>query len=137
MRVVAAQILAVIALILLAAVPARGQTGTLSGRVMDAGSGETIANAVVRRARSGSKFSIIVVSEGALPIGGAPTFLTGAAGLAQLSRSAGRMIAPAFAGAAMQAGALWLPLVCGASIKIVSDLLMWRAFRKIKPPEEA
>ena len=62
---------------------------------------------------------------------------TWAAGLAQLSRSAGRMIAPAFAGAAMQAGALWLPLVCGASIKIVYDLLLWRAFRKLKPPEEA
>jgi MFS family permease len=62
---------------------------------------------------------------------------TWAAGLAQLSRSAGRMIAPAFAGAAMQAGALWLPLVCGASIKIVYDLLLWRAFRRIKPPEEA
>ena len=62
---------------------------------------------------------------------------TWAAGLAQLSRSAGRMIAPAFAGAAMQAGALWLPLVCGASIKIVYDVLLWRAFRRIKPPEEA
>jgi 6-phosphofructokinase 1 len=40
---------------------------------------EEIANAVVRRARSGSKFSIIVVSEGALPAGGQPTYV-GAAG---------------------------------------------------------
>ncbi|HEY7471267.1 MAG TPA: TonB-dependent receptor [Gemmatimonadota bacterium] len=48
MRVVAGRILAVLALVLLAAVPARGQTGTLSGRVMDATSGETIANAVIR-----------------------------------------------------------------------------------------
>ncbi len=48
MRVVAGRILAVLALLLLAAVPARGQTGTLSGRVIDAESGETIANAVVR-----------------------------------------------------------------------------------------
>jgi len=48
MRSVAGRILAVIALTVLAAVPARGQTGTLTGRVMDAGSGETIANAVVR-----------------------------------------------------------------------------------------
>jgi hypothetical protein len=46
------------------------------------------------------------------------------------------MIAPAFAGVAMQAGALWLPLVAGASIKIAYDLLLWRAFRRIKPPEE-
>jgi sugar phosphate permease len=59
-----------------------------------------------------------------------------AAGLSQLARAAGRMIAPAFAGAAMQAGALWLPLVAGATIKITYDLLLWRAFRRIKPPEE-
>jgi len=59
-----------------------------------------------------------------------------AAGLSQLARAGGRMIAPAFAGVAMQAGALWLPLVAGASIKITYDLLLWRAFRRIKPPEE-
>ncbi|MGE5338007.1 MAG: MFS transporter, partial [Gemmatimonadota bacterium] len=59
-----------------------------------------------------------------------------AAGLSQLARAAGRMIAPAFAGAAMQAGALWLPLAAGATIKIGYDLLLWRAFRRIKPPEE-
>jgi len=41
-------LLAVLALFLLAAVPAGAQTGTLSGRVMDAESGETIANAVIR-----------------------------------------------------------------------------------------
>lgn len=60
-----------------------------------------------------------------------------AAGLSQLARAAGRMIAPAFAGAAMQAGALWLPLVAGATIKIGYDLLLWRAFRRVRPPEEA
>jgi Na+/melibiose symporter-like transporter len=59
-----------------------------------------------------------------------------ASGLTQLARAAGRMIAPAFAGAAMQAGALWLPLIAGASIKIAYDLLLWRAFRATKPPEE-
>jgi MFS family permease len=59
-----------------------------------------------------------------------------AAGLSQLARAGGRMIAPALAGAAMQAGALWLPLAAGASIKIGYDLLLWRAFRRIRPPEE-
>ncbi len=59
-----------------------------------------------------------------------------AAGLAQLARAGGRMVSPALAGAAMQAGALWLPLAAGATIKIVYDLLMWRAFRRLKPPEE-
>ncbi len=59
-----------------------------------------------------------------------------AAGISQLARAAGRMVSPALAGAAMQAGALWLPLAAGATIKIVYDLLLWRAFRQIKPPEE-
>jgi len=59
-----------------------------------------------------------------------------ASGLTQLARAGGRMIAPAFAGAAMHAGALWLPLVAGATIKIAYDLLLWRAFRATKPPEE-
>ena len=59
-----------------------------------------------------------------------------AAGISQLARAAGRMIAPLLAGAAMQAGALWLPLVAAAAIKITYDLLLWRAFRQIKPPEE-
>jgi MFS family permease len=59
-----------------------------------------------------------------------------AAGLAQLARAGGRMVSPALAGAAMQAGALWLPLAAGATIKIAYDLLMWRAFRRLKPPEE-
>ncbi len=43
---------------------------------------EEISGAVVRRARRGSKFSIIVVSEGALPEGGEATYVGGEAGLA-------------------------------------------------------
>jgi MFS family permease len=59
-----------------------------------------------------------------------------ASGISQLARAAGRMVAPLLAGGAMQAGALWLPLAAGAAIKIVYDVLLWRAFRRIKPPEE-
>ena len=59
-----------------------------------------------------------------------------AAGISQLARAAGRMVSPALAGAAMQAGALWLPLAAGAAIKITYDVLLWRSFRQIKPPEE-
>lgn len=59
-----------------------------------------------------------------------------AAGISQLARAAGRMVAPVLAGAAMHAGALWLPLVASAAIKITYDLLLWHAFRQIKPPEE-
>jgi hypothetical protein len=36
----------------------------------------------------------------------------------------------------MHAGALWLPLAAGATIKIAYDLLLWRAFRANLPPEE-
>jgi MFS family permease len=61
---------------------------------------------------------------------------TWASGMTQLARAAGRMVAPLFAGAAMQGGALWVPLAAGASIKIAYDLLLWRAFRRLKPPEE-
>jgi MFS family permease len=59
-----------------------------------------------------------------------------AAGLSQLARASGRVAAPALAGGAMQAGALWAPLVAGALIKIAYDLLLWRAFRRIRAPEE-
>lgn len=30
-----------------------------------------------------------------------------------------------------------IPLAAGATLKIVYDLLMWRAFSGLKPPEEA
>ena len=56
--------------------------------------------------------------------------------MSQLGRASGRVIAPVIAGGAMQAGALWAPLVAGALIKIAYDLLLWRAFRRIKAPEE-
>lgn len=59
-----------------------------------------------------------------------------ASGMSQLGRASGRVIAPVIAGGAMQAGALWAPLVAGALIKIAYDLLLWRAFRRIKAPEE-
>jgi MFS family permease len=59
-----------------------------------------------------------------------------AAGATNLVRTAGWAVAPAFAGAAMQGLALWAPLAAGASLKIAYDVLLYRAFRKIKPPEE-
>jgi hypothetical protein len=31
---------------------------------------------------------------------------------------------------------MFLPLVIGAAMKIAYDILLWRAFRGIKPPEE-
>ncbi len=59
-----------------------------------------------------------------------------AAGATNLVRTAGWAVAPALAGAAMQGVALWSPLVAGAALKIVYDILLYRGFRRIKPPEE-
>jgi MFS family permease len=59
-----------------------------------------------------------------------------ASGLSQLARAGGRVLAPGIAGGAMQAGGLWFPLAAGATLKIVYDVLLWRAFRNVKPPEE-
>ena len=59
-----------------------------------------------------------------------------AAGITSLVRSGGWAIAPAFAGVMMQAGGLGLPLVAAGCTKLVYDLLLWREFRRVKPPEE-
>ncbi len=60
-----------------------------------------------------------------------------AAGATNLVRTAGWAVAPVFAGAAMQGVALWSPLAAGAALKIAYDILLYRRFRRIKPPEEA
>ncbi len=59
-----------------------------------------------------------------------------AAGATNLVRTAGWAVAPVFAGTAMQGVALWVPLAAGAALKISYDLLLYRAFRRVKPPEE-
>ncbi|MFZ5894963.1 MAG: MFS transporter [Myxococcota bacterium] len=61
---------------------------------------------------------------------------TFASGITNLVRLAGWAIAPVFAGFLMQGASLYVPLVVGAAMKIAYDLLLWRAFRSIKPPEE-
>ena len=66
----------------------------------------------------------------------APSERAAAAGATNLVRTAGWAVAPAFAGAAMQGFALWAPLAAGAALKIAYDVLLYRAFRRIKPPEE-
>jgi MFS family permease len=57
-------------------------------------------------------------------------------GITSLVRSGGWAAAPAFAGMLMQAGGLGLPLVFAAVAKLSYDYLLWRAFRRVKPPEE-
>ncbi len=59
-----------------------------------------------------------------------------AAGLTNLVRSGGWALAPGFAGWLMQAAGLGAPLVLAGVGKIAYDLLLWREFRRLKPPEE-
>jgi predicted MFS family arabinose efflux permease len=59
-----------------------------------------------------------------------------AAGITSLVRSVGWAMAPVFAGMMMQAGGLGLPLVFAGITKLSYDLLLWREFRRVKPPEE-
>ncbi len=59
-----------------------------------------------------------------------------ASGLTNLVRSGGWAIAPGFAGWLMQGAGLGAPLIVAAVGKIAYDLLLWREFRRLKPPEE-
>lgn len=65
-----------------------------------------------------------------------PAERTFASGITHLVRMGAWAIAPAFAGLMMEDVSLMLPLVLGAGMKIVYDLLLWRAFRHVKPAEE-
>ena len=42
----------------------------------------------------------------------------------------------ALAGVMMQTGGLGLPLIFAGVMKIAYDVLLWREFRRVKPPEE-
>lgn len=65
-----------------------------------------------------------------------PDERTMASGVTQIVRMAGWAIGPAFAGFFMQEFSNALPLIIGASMKLVYDMLIFFSFRKIKPPEE-
>ncbi len=65
-----------------------------------------------------------------------PEERTFAAGVTHIVRLAGWAVGPGFAGWLMQSVSLGGPLMVGAGMKIAYDLLLWRAFRKAKPPEE-
>jgi len=59
-----------------------------------------------------------------------------ASGMTNLARSLGWAAGPVVAGFVMQHVALAGPLVIGGALKIVYDLLLYRSFRSLKPPEE-
>jgi len=61
---------------------------------------------------------------------------TKAAGITNLVRGAAWAVAPVVAGTLMKTLSLSAPLFIGSGLKIAYDLLLYRAFRKLKPPEE-
>lgn len=66
----------------------------------------------------------------------APQERTFASGITNLVRLGGWALGPLAAGALMTPESLYPPLVVGAAMKIAYDLLLWRAFRGLPPPEE-
>jgi MFS family permease len=61
------------------------------------------------------------------------TFASGATGIARLASWA---VAPAVAGVAIQEVSLSTPLFIAAGLKIAYDVLLYAAFRRVRPPEE-
>jgi MFS family permease len=60
-----------------------------------------------------------------------------AAGITALVRSVGWAAAPMLAGVMMESVGLGLPLIVAGFTKLGYDFLLWREFRRVKPPEEA
>ena len=65
-----------------------------------------------------------------------PSERTFASGLTHLVRLSAWAIAPALAGLFMQDVSLMMPLLIGAGMKIAYDVMLYLAFRGIRPPEE-
>ena len=66
----------------------------------------------------------------------APEERTLASGITNLVRLVAWAVAPAFAGLLMTGSSLFVPLLVGAGLKISYDVMLWSAFRRIRPPEE-
>lgn len=65
-----------------------------------------------------------------------PAERTYASGITHLVRLGGWAVGAAAAGWVMSGIALMVPLIVASAIKILYDLLLWRAFRALRPPEE-
>jgi hypothetical protein len=66
-----------------------------------------------------------------------PEERTAASGITHLVRLAMWAVAPAFAGLLMRGTSMGAPLMIGAGMKIAYDVLLYRAFRNVRPPEES
>lgn len=65
-----------------------------------------------------------------------PSERTYASGVTNLTRNGGWAAASSLSGIFMQQVAFSAPLMFGGGLKIVYDLLLWRSFRDVRPPEE-
>jgi MFS family permease len=65
-----------------------------------------------------------------------PSDRTFASGVTNVTRNIAWAVGPSVAGVVMQHVALAGPLVIGGTLKIGYDLLLYRAFRHVRPPEE-
>ena len=66
-----------------------------------------------------------------------PEERTFASGVTHLVRLSAWAVAPGFAGLFMRGASLAAPLFIGAGMKIAYDLLLYSAFRSVRPPEES
>jgi MFS family permease len=66
-----------------------------------------------------------------------PDERTAAAGLTNVARNAASALSPAVTGWAFSVAALGLPFFVAGGLKIVYDLLVFAAFRNVRPPEES
>ena len=62
---------------------------------------------------------------------------TYASGVTNVTRTVGWAIGPPIAGIVMQYAALAAPLFIGGGMKIIYDIVLYRSFRHLRPPEEA
>jgi MFS family permease len=65
-----------------------------------------------------------------------PNERSAAAGFTSVARIAASAVSPVLTGALLQASLLSLPFFLAGGLKITYDLLLYRNFRAIKPPEE-
>jgi len=66
-----------------------------------------------------------------------PDERSAAAGVTSVARTAAAAIGPSITGALLGMELLALPFVLAGGIKIAYDLLLYRSFRSVRPPEEA
>ena len=65
-----------------------------------------------------------------------PAERTFASGVTNVTRNVAWAVGPSVAGVVMQHVALAGPLIIGGGLKIVYDVLLYKAFRHVRPPEE-